>query len=108
MTLEIENILHQYYSLIDNSIEYPNNVTVSLEINNNLGEIKYTFPYTDEECSKLDSMWYCPTIFSLFYIEDFYRILTAVFLERSLIFVSDNLAILTSVVLGFKSLIKPF
>eukprot|EP00347_Sterkiella_histriomuscorum_P007569 403348413 len=81
---------------------------LSVPINNNLGEIKYTFPSNYEDSRRLDCMWFCPTIFSLFHIEDFFRILTAVLLERSLIFVSDNLAILTSVVLGFKSLIKPF
>jgi len=56
----------------------------------------------------IDHMWFCPTIFSLFHIEDFYKILTAVLLERSLVFVSDNLTILSSAVLGLKTLIKPF
>lgn len=90
------------------SYSFPVNETVALEINNNLGEIRYTFPPTEEEFVNLDYIWFCPTIFSIFYQEDFYRILTAVLLERSLVFVSDNLAILSSVVLGFKTLIKPF
>ena len=55
-----------------------------------------------------DHLWYCPALFSLFHIEDFFRILTAVMLERSLVFVSDNLTILSSAILGFKTLIKPF
>lgn len=53
-------------------------------------------------------MWYCPALISLLPIDDFYKILTAVLLERSLIFVSDNLTILSSVILGLKTLIKPF
>ena len=56
----------------------------------------------------MENYWFCPSVFSIFYIEDFFRILTAVLLERSLIFVSDNLTILSSVILGFKTLIKPF
>jgi hypothetical protein len=44
----------------------------------------------------------------LFYIDDFYKILTAVLLERSLIFVSDNVTIISSAILGLKTLIKPF
>ncbi|CDW72193.1 UNKNOWN [Stylonychia lemnae] len=108
VTDEIENILLQYYQMEDISKEIPQQKQICLEIKNNLGDIKYTFPQSIDEFQKLDCMWFCPTIFSLFFIEDFYRILTAVLLERSLIFVSDNLTILSSVVLGFKSLIKPF
>jgi hypothetical protein len=56
----------------------------------------------------MEAYWYCPTLFSIFQIDDFFKVLTAVLLERSLIFVSDNLTILTSVILGLKTLIKPF
>jgi hypothetical protein len=41
-------------------------------------------------------------------VQDFFSILTAILLERSLIFVSDSLTILSSAILGFKTLIKPF
>ena len=70
--------------------------------------MNYTFPSTISEFSIIEHSWYCPTLFSLFKIEDFFSLLTAVLLERSLVFVSDNLSLLSSSILGFKTLIKPF
>ena len=52
--------------------------------------------------------WHCPTLFSLLSPRLLCKILTAVLLERSLVFVHDNLSILTSVVLALKTLIRPF
>lgn len=104
----MENILSTYYLLKDASEIFPIKETICIDINNNLGEIKYTFPPTIEECMLIDHLWFCPIIFSLFHIEDFFRIFTAVLLERSLVFVSNNLTILSSTILGFKTLIKPF
>ncbi len=110
MTDEIKSILERYRVLlgVGGDLNYPVNQTITFEISENLGTVKYTFPPSDTECQRLEAMWYCPTIFSMFYIEDFYRILTAVLLERSLVFVTNNLAILSSVILGFKTLLKPF
>ena len=36
------------------------------------------------------------------------KLLTALLLEKSLVFVHDNLAILSSVILGLKLLLRPF
>jgi hypothetical protein len=55
-----------------------------------------------------EHVWFCPALFTIFNIDDFLKILTAVLLERSLIFVSNNLTLLSSVTLGLKTLIKPF
>jgi len=104
----MENILFKYYSYKDTSELFPTDETIHIDINNNLGEIKYTFPSTIEECMVTDYLWYCPALFSLFHIEDFFKVLTAVLLERSLVFVSDNLTILSSAILGFKTLLRPF
>jgi hypothetical protein len=104
----MENILTSYHAYKDVAELYPLGETVYIDINNNIGEIKYTFPTTIEDCLYSDHMWYCPALFSLFHIEDFYKILTAVMLERSLIFVSDSVTILSSAILGFKTLMKPF
>ncbi len=41
-------------------------------------------------------------------LKDFMQLLTAVLLERSLIFVSNNYTFLSNTVLGFKTVIKPF
>ena len=94
--------------MLDKSVDFPLNETISICMNNNCGEIRYTFPNDLEDCLLIENFWFCPTLFSLFYLEDFYRLLTAVLLERSLIFVSDNLTILSSVILGLKTLIQPF
>ena len=102
------DILSSYYILKDNSNEFPYSETVCIQIENNLGKIEYTFPQTKDECLLMDAYWYCPTLFSIFQIDDFFKLLSAVLLERSLIFVSDNLTILSSVILGLKTLIKPF
>ena len=104
----METILTIYYTKVDKSNEYPYSELVSIKINKNLGEINYTVPQTKDECQLMEAYWYCPTLFSIFQIDDFFKVLTAVLLERSLIFVSDNLTILTSVILGLKTLIKPF
>jgi hypothetical protein len=40
--------------------------------------------------------------------EQFFKILIAILLEKSIIFVSDNLALLSSAVLGMQSFILPF
>ena len=104
----MENVLTQYHAYKDTSEAYPIGETIFIDINNNIGEIRYNFPSTKEESLYSDHMWYCPALFSLFHIEDFYKILTAVMLERSLIFVSDNVTILSSAILGFKTLMKPF
>ena len=105
----MENILSKYYCNKDNSDLFPLGESIIIDINHNmLGEIKYTFPSSIEEFLVNDHLWFCPALFSLFHIEDFFKIFTAVLLERSLIFVSDNLTILSSAILGFKTLIKPF
>jgi len=103
ITKVIENILYRYRNPPPDDPR-----VISFEISDVLGVVKYTLPSTEDEYARQDSMWFCPTIFSMFGIEDFYLVLTAVLLERSLVFVSNNLAILSSVILGFKSLIKPF
>jgi hypothetical protein len=108
MTKEMENVLSKYHAHKDMSDSYPLGETVFIDINNNIGEIRYVFPSTIEDTIYSDHMWYCPALFSLFHIEDFYKILTAVMLERSLIFVSDNVTILSSAILGFRTLMKPF
>jgi DENN (AEX-3) domain len=88
--------------------EYPLSKMIEISINNNLGEISFNFPSQEADFQLIEHFWYCPTIFSLFHIEDFFNILTAVLLERSLIFVSDSLTILSAAILGFRTLIKPF
>jgi hypothetical protein len=84
------------------------NINKTISVTSICGEIIYTFPSTLSEYKMIEYLWYCPTLFFLFDFEDFFSILTAVLLERSIIFVSDNLGILSATILGFKTMIKPF
>jgi len=52
--------------------------------------------------------WHCPILFSFFGPKLFCKILTAVLLEKSLIFVHDNLTVVSSVICALKTLIRPF
>jgi hypothetical protein len=52
--------------------------------------------------------FHCSILFSLFDQSTLMKILTALLLERSLVFVHDNLSIISSVILGFKLLMRPF
>jgi hypothetical protein len=93
----------------------------NVEIQDKQGQtlINYTFPSIPIENEQLKSMkdlefdmleyyWHCPTLFSLFSPKVLFKLLTIVLLEHSVVFVHDNLAVLTSVVLAIKTLIRPF
>lgn len=49
-----------------------------------------------------------PTFFSLFGPNTFYKLLTAVLLERSIVFVHSNLSVISSVIMSLKTLLRPF
>ena len=70
--------------------------------------ISYEFPSNIDELKHLEEYWFCPTIFSLFDSKDFLALLTSVLLEHSLVFVSNNLTILSNIILGLRTLISPF
>jgi len=68
----------------------------------------YKFPEKLTDFVMMEYLWYCPVIFSVIKNSAlFFKILTAVLLGRSLVFVHRNLAIVSSFVLGFKTLLKP-
>ncbi len=71
-------------------------------------EVLYTFPHTKEEMDTLEQMWFCPTLFSLFDIDSFLHLLTLLLLEKSIVFVSNNLTMLTNIIHALKLLISPF
>ena len=69
----------------------------------------YQVPTSFFDCYALSFNWHVPVLLSLF--SDFriiMKLITAVMLERSVIFISANPAKLSSAILGIKSLIKPF
>lgn len=69
----------------------------------------YQVPSSFFDCYALSFYWHVPVLLSLFC--DFsiiMKLITAVMLERSVIFISENPAKLSSAILGIKSMIKPF
>jgi hypothetical protein len=55
----------------------------------------------------MDSYWFCPTLFTLFPLENLLKLLSAVLLEKSLVFIGKQ-SMLSSAILGFNSLLYPF
>jgi DENN (AEX-3) domain len=70
-----------------------------------LGSLVYNFP---NDLGDLDVSWFCPLLFSLLSLDDFLFILFAVLQETSVIFLSQNMDYLSSCVLGFQGLIRPY
>lgn len=67
--------------------------------------IEYDIP---QDLSRLDSSWFCPMLFSLLDFNDFFWLLCAIMQEKSVVFVSTNYDYITSCILGFLSLMRPF
>jgi hypothetical protein len=55
-----------------------------------------------------DIQWLSPMFLSALSADSFLKILTAIMLEKSVIFVSDNLPLLSSAVLGMQCFLHPF
>lgn len=62
----------------------------------------------DLQFAMFEYHWFLPTLLSTFSHRTFCKLLTAVLLERSIVFVDDNLPLLTSIVMSLKTLIRPF
>ena len=101
----MEELLQSFH--IKESANYQLGTSFSFKAPGRMGKISYLMPQ-QEEFSFQDSAWFCPSVFSIFNLETFYAIWSAILLERSVIFVSSNLTHLSSVILGFKSLLVPF
>ena len=67
--------------------------------------IHYDFPASPCE---LDTSWFCPLLFSLLRLDDVLFLLFAILQEASVIFISQNMDYLSSCVLGFQALIRPY
>ena len=56
----------------------------------------------------IEHHWHVPVLFSLFGPRTFCKLLTAVLLEKSIVFVHGNPSVISSVILALKTLIRPF
>ncbi|CAG9319379.1 unnamed protein product [Blepharisma stoltei] len=80
--------------------------TLQIMINlHSINDIYYSLP---SDLSLLDSSYFCPLLFSLLEFKDFFWLLCALIQEKSVVFVSRNLDYVSSCVLGFYSLLRPF
>ncbi|CAG9310418.1 unnamed protein product [Blepharisma stoltei] len=77
-------------------------IEISIE---NLDKIIYEFP---EDMSMIDIPWLCGPLFSTLEFNDFFWLFCAVLQEKSVVLVSSNKGLLTSCVLGFTALLRPF
>jgi len=57
----------------------------------------YTYPILKPQAlSKTSASFLCPFLFASLSLDNFYKVLCSIYLEYSIIFVSDNLNVLTS------------
>jgi len=70
--------------------------------------IQGKFAQTDEERERMEFFWNAPLILSVLDPEQFYLVWVSALLEKQIVFVSDSLGLLSSAVLGFQTLLKPF
>ena len=82
--------------------------TLTLNFDTEPKEVVYTFPETKEDIENLEHLWFCPTLFSLFDCDTFLHLMTLLLLEKSVVFVSNNLTMLTNIIHSLKLLLSPF
>ena len=64
--------------------------------------------FDDIQFELIEHHWHMPVLFSLFGATTFCKLLTAVLLEKSIVFVGKNPSVISSIVLALKVLIRPF
>ena len=75
-----------------------------ITINSPLSNIHYQ---CELDLSVIDIGWLCPSLFSAVSLEDLVFLMSALAQEKSIIFVSHNLGLMTSCVLGLQALLRP-
>lgn len=71
-------------------------------------DFEYTFPVDVRECYSFGFDWHVPLVLSIFKdVRLILKLLTALILERSTIFVSEDPVKLSSVILGLNTMMKP-
>jgi hypothetical protein len=79
-------------------------LTVHLELTS-VDSLKLAYP---PDMWRMDTEWLCPCLFSTLRFQDFYWLVMAHMLEKSIVFVSSNLGLLTACVLSLNAIIRPF
>mmetsp|Transcript_10947 Transcript_10947/g.10988 ORF Transcript_10947/g.10988 Transcript_10947/m.10988 type:complete len:158 (+) Transcript_10947:439-912(+) len=93
--------------VLENYAEVENiGAMLNIEIDmDRLDLLKYKCP---DDLSVIDVPWFCAPLFSKLSFNDFFWILSAIAQEKSVVFVSGNLGLLTSCVLAYQVLLRPF
>lgn len=103
MVDEEKGLLENYFEyLSEASFEKGMRIWISLQHTEN---IEYLFP---NDFSYLDKSWFCPLLFSMVSVGDYFFLLCAMLQEKRIVFMSKDLDCLSSTVLGFQSLLRPF
>ena len=79
---------------------------ISLDLGKEIGAILYEIPSPADRLFA-DCLWFCPTLFSQLSFEILEKLISAVFLEKSIVFIGQQNS-LSSAILGFNSLLYPF
>ena len=98
---DMENLLKQYFAI--SPLE--KKITLSTNLK---GFYNFTVPATEREKALNDLLWLSPMILSGLTAEQFFKVLVSILLEKSVIFVSDNIPLLSSAVLGLQVFLNPF
>ena len=70
--------------------------------------IRPKYRLADLQFALFEYHWYMPILLSLFNQKTICKLLTAVLLERNIVFVDDNITFVSTIILGLKTLIRPF
>lgn len=81
--------------------------TISFKSSLNSITLNYNYPNPFNEIF-LATDWLSKKIFEIFDVETFYAIILRILSENSFIFISEDIQVLTTCVLGFSYLIQPF
>lgn len=95
--------IENYYDYFSDCL-FEKNMRICIPLQS-VESIDYTFP---SNYTHLEKLWFCPLLFSVIELKDFYYIFCALLQEKKVMLYSQNLDILTSCILGFLSLLSPF
>lgn len=89
---------------------YASCVEITPEMTINIGiekieQLRYFFP---SDLSTVDLVWLCVPLFTSLKFQDFFWLLSAILQEKSVVFISSNLGLLSSCVLCVNALLRPF
>ena len=88
--------------------EFPRSIRLLEAICENKNPMMPPIQIDDMQYDLIEHHWHMPVLFSLFGPTTFCKLLTAVLLERSIVFVHGNPSVVSSVILALKTLIRPF